>query len=145
MMLPVDSYPNLLSLVCRYLSSSEYVVHTYAASAIERLLCVKDNGVSRLDSKLLAPILEPLLVALFQTLQSEESKENEYVIKAIMRTCSVGQASMAPFASTLIQKITGILAWVSENPRNPRFNHYLFETLACLIHYLCASNPQVLL
>ncbi len=91
MMLPVDSYPNLLSLVCRYLSSSEYVVHTYAASAIERLLCVKDNGVSRLDSKLLAPILEPLLVALFQTLQSEESKENEYVIKAIMRTCSVGQ------------------------------------------------------
>ena len=113
-------------------------MHTYAASAVERLL-----SVNRLDSKAITPMLQPLLEALFNVLTLEESKENEYVIRAIMRTCAVGQAAMAPFASVLITKVVTILGQVAENPRNPKFNHYLFETLACLVHHVATPNPSM--
>ncbi len=171
--LPRDQTLYLLSIISRFLASDNYVIHTYAASAVERLLGVKDPDFSnaayqqqvqqglargltesdvknqvkppeipRVNEENIGPILQPLLEALFNVLQQEESKENEYVIKAIMRTCAVGRGAMQPFASILITKITTILGWVSENPRNPRFNHYLFETLACLIHYITMVNPS---
>jgi exportin-2 (importin alpha re-exporter) len=140
--LPPDASAMLIQTMIRFLASNQYVIHTYAAAAIERLMSVKENGVARVNSATITPMVESLLVALFKTLDHDESKENEYVIKAIMRTCAVAQAAMLPYVSVLIDKVTSILAFVSENPRNPRFNHYLFETLACLIHFITPSNPQ---
>jgi exportin-2 (importin alpha re-exporter) len=43
-LLPADAFPVLLPLLTRHLGSEEFVVHTYAASAIERLLSIKENG-----------------------------------------------------------------------------------------------------
>jgi exportin-2 (importin alpha re-exporter) len=42
---------------------------------------------------------------------------------------------MAPFLQVATQHLVGILAEISKNPSNPRFNHYLFESLAALIRY----------
>jgi len=157
--LPKEYFSQLMQLIMTYLSSQQVVLHTYAAYAIERLLSVKEPSATppppapgaaptvsapaklRYDKDALAPHLQKLMESLFKVLQHEESKENEYVMKAIMRCCSVGQDAMVPFASEIITRITAILSYVCQNPRNPKFNHSMFETIAALIKFLCKSNP----
>lgn len=40
----------------------------------------------------------------------------------------------------LLERLTQILTEVQKNPRNPMFNHYLFETIAVLVRNVCAQN-----
>lgn len=141
--LPKEYYVQLMPVLTRYLANEQMVIHTYASYAIERLLSVKDGADLRFGKAELQPHLQKLLESLFGVLDQDESKENEYAMKAIMRVCSVGQDSMVPFASVIISKITNILAYVSANPRNPKFNHSMFESIAALIKYLCKSNPAL--
>lgn len=131
--LPKEYISNLMPILIKFLSNEQMVIHTYASYAIERLLSIKDGANLRLDKEFVRPHLQKLLEGLFAVLSMDESKENEYVMKAIMRVCSVGQDAMVPFASVIIQKITAILSYVSLNPRNPKFNHSMFETIAALI------------
>jgi exportin-2 (importin alpha re-exporter) len=131
--LPKDAYPVLLPLLVRHLASEEYVIHTYAAAAIERLLSMKDKGVLRCGRKELQPVLQGMLEGLFKVLEMDESMENPYIMKCIMRVCVVAETDIASFASVIINRITVTLGRIAQNPRSPQFNHYLFETLACLI------------
>jgi len=142
-LLPQGSYVQIIPLCMNFLSSNEFVIHTYAASSIERLLSVRQNGKPRFSKEQLKPFVESLLISLFQILEKEESKENDYVLKSIMRVCAVAEETVIPYAPVLLQKITQILSAVSRNPRNPSFNHYLFETLACLIRYICKVNRSM--
>lgn len=48
---------------------------------------------------------------------------------------------MAPFAPTCIEALKSILGRVCANPTNPTFNHYLFETVASLVKFICAATP----
>lgn len=52
---PPDAYNLLLPLLAEYLKSEEYVIHTYAASAIEQLLSLKVNGQPKFSDKDLGP------------------------------------------------------------------------------------------
>lgn len=48
----------------------------------------------------------------------EESKENEYAMRAIMRTVAVGKGSTAGFANEVISGVTAILVgllWIPIN------------------------------
>jgi exportin-2 (importin alpha re-exporter) len=141
--LPKDYYAQLIPILTRYMASDSVVVHTYAAYAVERLLSVKDGSELRFNKSSLQPHLQKLLEGLFAVLDHAESKENEYVMRAIMRVCSVGQDTMVSFAEVIIGKITAILGYVSQNPRNPKFNHSMFETIAALVKYLCKTNPSL--
>ena len=141
--LPKASYQQLLPIIMRYLTSEQMVLHTYASYAIERMLSVKeDNGALRFDKEAIKPHLQKLLEGLFAVLNQDESKENEYVMKAIMRVCSVGQDGMVPFAPVIISKITAILQYVSANPKNPRFNHAMFETIAALVKSVTHTHTR---
>ena len=40
-----------------------------------------------------------------------------------------------------IEELKAILSRVCANPSNPTFNHYLFETIASLVRYICAATP----
>ena len=145
--LPTETLLSVLPLLVRFLSSSEFVVHTYAAASIERLLCLKDpsnTNVSRISAELLRPHLQTLLTSLFGVLQMDDSKENEYAMKAIMRVCSVAQGDMLPYVDTLLGMLTSILAEVSKNPRQPMFNHYLFETLAVVVRSVCSVDVSLI-
>mmetsp|Transcript_24536 Transcript_24536/g.59067 ORF Transcript_24536/g.59067 Transcript_24536/m.59067 type:complete len:963 (+) Transcript_24536:192-3080(+) len=142
--IPPEYYKPLIPIIATYLKHSNYVVHTYAAACIERLLSVKDNGQPRLSKQALAEYLKPLMGGLFQIFKHEDSKENEYGMKAVMRLCAVGEELLAGVAGLVIKSITGILSEVAKNPRNPNFNHYVFESLACLIENICKKNPQAL-
>lgn len=40
---------------------------------------------------------------------------------------------MAPYVNVIMSKLTNILAVVSRNPSNPKFNHFVFESIGALI------------
>ena len=47
-----------------------------------------------------------------------------------------------PFATQCQAQLTAMLTEVSKNPRNPAFNHYVFEGVAGLVKAACAGDPQ---
>lgn len=81
----------------------------------------------------LLPLATDLLKGLFACLNTPGSEENEYVMKAIMRSFDILQEIVVPFLVDLLPKLTEELAIVSRNPSRPNFNHYLFETLSLSI------------
>ncbi|EFC45385.1 exportin-2 [Naegleria gruberi] len=110
------------------------VVLSYAAWCIERLLTVKeDNGKPRYSQVEILPYAQTLLQGLFSALDNTE--ENEYIMKAIMRATAVLKEQMKPIMPAYISKITSVLSEVCKNPNNPMFNHYLFESYATVIKF----------
>jgi exportin-2 (importin alpha re-exporter) len=87
----------------------------------------------RITAANLAPISTQLLTGLFTVLTQPGSYENEYVMKAIMRSFSTLQEASMPFMGVALPRLTEILQQVSKNPSKPHFNHYLFETLSLAI------------
>ena len=53
----------------------------------------------------------------------------------------VAKGAMAPFVTPLMGQLNNVLSTVCANPRNPQFNHFLFETVASLIRFVCEANP----
>lgn len=74
-----------------------------------------------------------LLKELFVCLNKPGSEENEYVMKAIMKSFAVLQDAVVPYLADMLPKLTEKLAIVARNPSRPNFNHYLFETLSLSI------------
>ncbi|KAI3681877.1 hypothetical protein L6452_36682 [Arctium lappa] len=133
----------LLGDVVRFLGSDANVVHSYAASCIEKLLLVKDNGVqARYTSLDIGPILPVLMTNLFGALEKPESEENQYIMRCIMRVLQIADIS-SEVASPCITGLTSVLNRVCENPKNPVFNHCLFEAVATLVRRACEKNPSL--
>ncbi|XP_076749811.1 chromosome segregation 1 [Xylocopa sonorina] len=134
----IGSLPQLI----RHLSASNIVVHTYTACAIEKILAMKgpDNRTPLVKGTDLSPLTADLLKGLFNCLSIPGSEENEYVMKAIMRSFGTLQEVIVPFLADLLPKLTEKLAMVSKNPSRPNFNHYLFETFALSIKIVCKTH-----
>ncbi|XP_020283895.1 exportin-2 isoform X1 [Pseudomyrmex gracilis] len=141
--LPCDMVVGSLPQLIRHLGASSIVVHTYAACAIEKILAMRaaDNSpiVKGVD---LSPLTTDLLKGLFACMNITGSEENEYVMKAVMRSFGTLQETVVPFLADLLPKLTEKLAIVSKNPSRPNFNHYLFETLSVSIKIVCKTNPE---
>ncbi|XP_043215299.1 exportin-2-like isoform X2 [Amphibalanus amphitrite] len=138
--------PDLVRASLPYLAgllrSPSVVVHSYAAMAIEKLLMVRAaDKTPLLQSQHVAPLAKELLTNLVFVFSQPASQENEYAMKAVMRTCSALQEAAIPHLGELLPTLTTILAQVSKNPSKPHFNHYLFETLALSIRVVCKSQP----
>lgn len=154
--IPKSSYGNLILLCVKLFAAKEPVVRTYAAACIERLLTVKDlvpatsahpNGVAppktvrvpRMTKEDLQPVLESLLPAIVSALQNS-ARADEYMMRLILRFCSVAQEKMRPYTERLIGALVQVLGVVIKNPANPLFNHYLFEALSALIRFNGDTN-----
>ncbi|KAL0464932.1 UNVERIFIED_CONTAM: Exportin-2 [Sesamum latifolium] len=134
----------LLPDVVRFLGSESNVVHSYAASCIEKLFLVKDEGGrARYSATDVSPFLLVLMTNLFSALQKPESEENQYVMKCIMRVLGVANVSHE-VALPCINGLATVLNRVCENPKNPVFNHYLFESVALLIRRACEQDPSII-
>ncbi|KAI3444397.1 hypothetical protein Pfo_001062 [Paulownia fortunei] len=134
----------LLPDVVRFLCSESNVVHSYAASCIEKLFLVKDEGGrARYSATDVSPFLLALMTNLFSALQKPESEENQYVMKCIMRVLGVANVSQE-VALPCINGLATVLNRVCENPKNPVFNHYLFESVALLIRRACEQDPLII-
>ncbi|XP_027336190.1 exportin-2 isoform X1 [Abrus precatorius] len=127
----------------RFLAAESNVVHSYAASCIEKLLLVRDaGGIARYTSADINPIFPVLMNNLFSALKLPESEENQYVMKCIMRVLGVAEISV-DVARVCIEGLASLLAEVCKNPKNPIFNHYLFESVAILVKRACERDSSL--
>ena len=49
--------------------------------------------------------------------------------------------AIAPVTEHFLAKLQAVLQRICANPTNPVFNHYMFETIAALVKFVCAANP----
>ncbi|XP_072017606.1 exportin-2-like [Amphiura filiformis] len=141
-MLPADVINAALPCLIALLKSESTVVHTYAALAIERIFTVRlPNGQPAVPAETVKPHVEALLTNLFGALEMSGSEENEYVMKAIMRSLSLMKEEMVPYLKIILGHLKLKLILVAKNPSKPHFNHYLFEAMSLSIRVGCKSNP----
>ncbi|WCJ22435.1 Exportin-2 [Euphorbia peplus] len=139
-LIPKPLTVQLLPDLVRFLGAESNVVHSYAASCIEKMLLVKDEGGRpRYTSADVAPFVQVLMNNLFNALKFPESEENQYIMKCIMRVLGVAEIS-PEIAAPCIAGLTSILNEVCKNPKNPIFNHYLFESVAILVRRACERD-----
>ncbi|RGB41994.1 exportin-2-like protein [Rhizophagus diaphanus] len=132
---------SVFPLLVKHLSSSNYVVHTYSAIAIERL-------TFRFTKADIKPYTQELLINLFRLIEAgttpETLAENDYLMKAVMRVIFTSHDDVAPYVTDIMNHLNKILNEISKNPSNPRFNHCVFESIGALVRFNCQNNPEAL-
>lgn len=137
----------LMPLLIAHLSYDSVVIHSYAASAIGKIQTATTEGSDgKKTPKFLkgdvSPFLESLFTGLFTIIDNVERNENEYAMKCVMRSLSIAKDDIIPVTQTVIEKLTSALGRVAKNPRNPQYNHYLFESIAVLIRSACSKDSN---
>ncbi|KAJ3031576.1 UNVERIFIED_CONTAM: importin-alpha export receptor [Siphonaria sp. JEL0065] len=135
--------------IVQHLSSSNYVVYTYAAVCIERILAIKSGSHQMFSKTDIHQYVQPMLLRLFDLIQSNNSSstklaENDYLMKALMRVLLVARDDILPYASEILNRLTQIISVIAENPSNPKFNHFAFESVGALIRNICQANAQLI-
>jgi exportin-2 (importin alpha re-exporter) len=144
----------LLPSVMRFLSHESNVVHSYAATFIENLLMIKDavpvpvpgaNTVTR-SQRYVASDINPFAPQIIQNLSTAlsfpDSNENPYLMKCLMRVLGIANIA-GQIVHDITARLVGILMEVCNNPKNPDFNHYLFESLAAVIGRAGEQDPAL--
>lgn len=134
----------LMPLLINHLGSPSVVVHTYSAAAIEKFLVCKDSTgkKAKFGGQDIVPFLEPLFTGLFSIVDNSDLNENEYVMKCIMRSLSSARDDIIQVVQIVLEKLTAAIFVVAKNPRNPQYNHYLFESIAVLVKAVCSKHPE---
>ncbi|CAL4944019.1 unnamed protein product [Urochloa decumbens] len=143
----------LLPSVVRFLTHESNVVHSYAATFIENLLIIKDavpvpgvNAVTR-SPRYVAADINPFAPQIIQNLSTAlsfpDSYENPYLMKCLMRVLGIANIT-GQIVHEITARLVGILMEVCNNPKNPDFNHYLFEALAAVIGRTGEQDPALL-
>ena len=129
-----DAFP----LLVKHLGSADYVVYSYAAIAVERILALTNDAhqpiISQADVKSLS---KELLEHLFQLIEKdpapEKLQENEFLMRCVMRVLVVIRDGVVPITDNVLSHFIQITELISKNPSNPRFYYYHFEALGALI------------
>lgn len=133
-----------LPVIVTHLAADSVVVHSYAANAIEKILSLRTGADQGVKAAHIMPITTDLLGGLFLIFTKPGSGENEYAMKAIMRTVGLLQADVLPFLKHILDNLTAKLNEVTKNPSKPNFNHYLFETITICIRVACDKDRAAL-
>ncbi|KAI1500957.1 chromosome segregation protein [Biscogniauxia marginata] len=120
------------------MGSSNYVVYTYAAIAVERLLYLSNDAGARIFGRAdIEPFAKDLLDHLFKLVEKENSpakmQENEFLMRCIMRVLIVMNTGILPFVDMVLEHLVGITNIIKSNPSNPRFYYYHFEALGAVV------------
>ena len=150
-----ENIASLMPLLITHLSSPSVVVHTYSAAAIEKFLTCKqvpNVGVGLMPTSSsrkvkfggddLKPFLQTLFPALFAIVDNQEWNENEYVMKCIMRSLSSAREDIVQVTDVVLEKLNAALFVVAKNPRNPQYNHFMFESIAILVKSVCSKHSE---
>jgi exportin-2 (importin alpha re-exporter) len=121
-----------------HLGSSNYVVYTYAAIAVERVLAFHDaSGQPIVPATSITPLANELLEHLFQLVEKDPSppkvQENEFLMKCVMRVLIVIKEAVVPHTEAVLEHLVKITRIISANPSNPRFYYYHFESIGAFI------------
>mmetsp|Transcript_24695 Transcript_24695/g.58398 ORF Transcript_24695/g.58398 Transcript_24695/m.58398 type:complete len:974 (+) Transcript_24695:152-3073(+) len=142
-----EQYNQLLPLLIFHLSSSYVAVHSFAANTIEQVLRNKGKDASgasfdKVTQASFQPFLQSLFEGLFHIVDNVVLNENEYVMKCIMTTLDKAGENVIPVTGIVFEKLSTALERVCKNPRNPGFNHNLFESIAILVKSICAKDTS---
>lgn len=134
-------------LLVNHLGSSNYVIYTYAAIAVERVLTLTtDNRQPVIPRETVTQLSKDLLQHLFALVTKDKApekiQENEYLMKCIMRVLVVIKEGVIPIADTVLRNFINITMVIRHNPSNPRFYYYHFEGLGALIRFAAPSQGQ---
>lgn len=99
-----------------------------------------NTKVSKIGGTELKPFLNDLFTGLFSIVDNPELNENEYVMKCVMRALNVAKDDLMDVVQVVLEKLTAALARVAKNPKNPQYNHFLFESIAVLIRAVCTKD-----
>ena len=121
------------------LASTNYVVYTYAAIAVERVLFLTDDQGQHLFPRSdIQPYAKDLLEHLFALIEKDTSatklQENEFLMRCIMRVLIVMKEGVLECgAESVLNHLINITNVIKENPSNPRFYYYHFEAIGALV------------
>ncbi|KAL2152512.1 hypothetical protein VTH82DRAFT_5696 [Thermothelomyces myriococcoides] len=130
------------------LASSNYVVYTYAAIAVERVLfLIDEQGQHLFPRSDIQPYAKDLLEHLFALVEKDTSsaklQENEFLMRCIMRVLIVMKEGILECgAEAVLTHLINITNVIKENPSNPRFYYYHFEAIGALVRY-CGNSPKL--
>lgn len=136
-----EQWREAFPLLVKHLGSSEYVVYTYAAIAVERVLALTDASKQSVISPAdVNPLSAQLLQHLFQLIERNPEpaklQENEFLMRCVMRVLIVIRDGVVPITDNVLAHFIKITQIISPNPANPRFYYYHFEALGAFIRYV---------
>lgn len=140
-----DQWQAVFPALVQCLGNSNFVVHSYAAIAVERVLyLVDDKGQLFIPRTTVQPLAKDLLQHLF-VLMTKDSKpekiqENEFLMKCVMRVLIVIRDGLIPIMDLVLTNLVNITKVIRHNPSNPRFYYYHFESLGALVRFGAASS-----
>lgn len=136
-----DQWSAAFGPLVKNLASSNYVVYTYAAIALERVLFLTDDAGQHIFGKDdILPFSKDLLEHLFQLIEKDSApqkvQENEFLMRCVMRVLLVIKDGVIPVTDSVLEHLIKITQIISQNPSNPRFYYYHFEALGAVIRYV---------
>ncbi|KAF9447282.1 Cse1-domain-containing protein [Macrolepiota fuliginosa MF-IS2] len=138
----------VLPLLARHLNSSNYVTHTYAAIAIDRILLIKQNNqliFTQADIREYAAELISIILSKIEAQATPEKvAENDHLMRCAMRIVLTARQSLTPVYQELLGRLVKILGIISNNPSNPNFDQYIFESISGLMRFVVAGSPNSL-
>ncbi|WWC86346.1 uncharacterized protein L201_001219 [Kwoniella dendrophila CBS 6074] len=143
-----DQLVSVLPLLVQHLNSDNYVISSYAAITIERILFIKVERQALFTQADVRPFAENILMALFANIEKggtpEKIAENDYLMKCAMRVIITAKQSLVPSHEAILNRLVNIMGEISKNPSNPKFNQYCFESVSALIRFVCEGQPAAL-
>ncbi|EEH33570.1 importin alpha re-exporter [Paracoccidioides lutzii Pb01] len=144
-----EQWQEVLPLLVKHLGASEYVVYTYAAVALERILFLTDGvGKPVIPPSSITPLAGDLLEHIFRLIEKDPAppkvQENEFLMRCVMRVLIVIKDAVVPLTDSVLRHFITITQIISTNPSNPRFYYYHFEALGALIRFAAPSQPAKL-
>ncbi|KAI9741905.1 MAG: importin-alpha export receptor [Cirrosporium novae-zelandiae] len=141
-----DAFP----LLVKHLGSSNYVIYTYAAIALEKALRLndEDNAHGQTSQALISPLAKDLLGHIFQLIEKdsapEKIQENEFLMRCVMRVLIVIREKVLSLTDEVLGHLISITEIIGKNPSNPGFYYYHFEAVGALIRFASPSMPDKL-
>ena len=125
-------------LLVKHLGSPEYVIHSYAAMALERVMALRTStGQPAISQESVTPLADQLLQHLFQLIEKNSNpakmQENEFLMRCLMRVLIVIRDGVIPLVDRILPHLIKITAIIGANPSNPKFYYYHFEAFGALV------------
>ncbi|CAD6886049.1 unnamed protein product, partial [Tilletia caries] len=136
---------SVMPLFVKHLESPHYVVASYAALTIERVLVLKDKAANTMlfTADDVKPFAEAILLAAFRTIRSgsspEKVAENDYMMKCAMRLIFTARSSIVPFYAPILDNLRAILVEIAKPFRAAQSS---FRNVSALVRLLRAFIAQ---
>ena len=64
-----------------------------------------------------------------------------YIVRCLCRIVYSAKEAIVPVVVSVLEQVRQVLAKITKDPRQPTYNHYVFECLAAMVRNVCGTNP----